>query len=359
MTQSRNNRAIISAAGSLKTQFIIDEALAAPASRRVLITTYTRENCDQISHRLQQAGGCIPPNIQVLSWFSLLMNQAARPYQSAVTGRMDYGRSLNFKPNPDMYASRKKQPLRYYFDRSGNFYRDTLADFVVEANSRTGGLVTRRLAGLFDAIYIDELQDLAGYDLDFLDLLFRSAIQVTVVGDPRQVTYTTNQSNRNKKYRGERIADWFEERATKRVCTVEARTKSWRCNQDICDWADSLYPHLPQTVSQNDARTGHDEVVCLARADVPTYVEKFQPTVLRWDRDSDTQGLPAMNFGLSKGSTFDRVLIFPPSTIVTYLISKDVSKLKAKTLAHLYVAVTRARHSVAFVVDHKYADYTP
>jgi DNA helicase II / ATP-dependent DNA helicase PcrA len=97
----------------------------------------------------------------------------------------------------------------------------------------------------------------------------------------------------------------------------------------------------------------------LAYEDVPTYVEKFQPTVLRWDRDSDTQGLQAMNFGLSKGSTFDRVLIFPPKTIVTYLISKDVSKLRPKTLAHLYVAVTRARHSVAFVVDGKYADYTP
>ena len=45
---SPSNRAIIAAAGSLKTQYVIDEALAAPVGQRVLITTYTRENCDQI-----------------------------------------------------------------------------------------------------------------------------------------------------------------------------------------------------------------------------------------------------------------------------------------------------------------------
>jgi superfamily I DNA/RNA helicase len=352
---SPDNRAVIAAAGSRKTQFIIDEALAAPPDRRILITTYTRENCDQISRRLYRANGCVPPNVQVLSWFGLLMNQAARPYQSAVTGHIDFGRSLNFKPNPNMYAS-KKQPLRYYFDRNGDFYRDALADFAVEADQRTGGRVIRRLERMYDAIYIDELQDLAGYDLDFLDLLFASALQITIVGDPRQPTYVTNQSNRNKKYRGEGIVDWVEERAEAKVCTIEQRTESWRCNQQICDWADDLYPHLPRTASRNDALTGHDEVVHLAREDIPSYMEKFQPTVLRWNRNADTQGLRAMNIGLSKGSTFDRVLIFPTTPIVNYLVSKDIAKLKAR--AHLYVAVTRARHSVAFVVDRKLATYT-
>lgn len=355
MRPSPDNLAVIAAAGSRKTQLIIDEALAAPPSRRVLITTYTRENCDQISRRLHRANGCVPPNVQVLSWFGLLMNQAARPYQSVITGRIDYGRSLNFKPNPNRYAS-KKQPLGYYFDRNGDFYRNVLADFVVEADKLSAGLVIRRLERLYDAIYVDELQDLAGSDLHFLDLLFASAIQLTLVGDPRQGTYMTNQSNTNKKYRREGVANWLDERVAADVCALEERTESWRCNQQICDWADALYPDMPRTVSRNDARTGHDEVVYLAREDVHPYMEKFQPRVLRWSRTADTQGLPAINFGQSKGSTFDRVLIFPTAPIVNYLVSKDLTKLKAR--AHLYVAVTRARHSVAFVVDRKQATYT-
>jgi hypothetical protein len=46
-------------------------------------------------------------------------------------------------------------------------------------------------------------------------------------------------------------------------------------------------------------------VVYLADGDVLIYVEKFQPTVLRWNRNADMQGLRAMNMGQSKGSTFD------------------------------------------------------
>jgi ATP-dependent exoDNAse (exonuclease V) alpha subunit len=43
--------------------------------------------------------------------------------------------------------------------------------------------------------------------------------------------------------------------------------------------------------------------------------------------------------------------------MVKYLVSKNLDKLTARS--HLYVAVTRARHSAAFVVDRKHANYTP
>jgi hypothetical protein len=55
-----------------------------------------------------------------------------------------------------------------------------------------------------------------------------------------------------------------------------------------------------------------------------------------------------MNIGASKGSTFDRVLIFPTKPMLKYLEDGDPSKLKRPEA--LYVAVTRARHGVAFVV---------
>lgn len=55
-----------------------------------------------------------------------------------------------------------------------------------------------------------------------------------------------------------------------------------------------------------------------------------------------------MNIGVAKGSTFDRVLIFPTHPMLKYLDGGDPSELKAPE--RLYVAATRARHSVAFVV---------
>jgi superfamily I DNA/RNA helicase len=79
VTPPPSNRAVIAAAGSGKTEYIIGRAPAVPAAQRVLITTYTRYNCDQIFGRIQTANGCKPPHVSVRGWFSFLMNQAARP----------------------------------------------------------------------------------------------------------------------------------------------------------------------------------------------------------------------------------------------------------------------------------------
>jgi ATP-dependent DNA helicase UvrD/PcrA len=349
---SPSNRAVIAAAGSGKTEYIIGRALEVPTSQRVLITTYTRYNCDQIFGRIQTANGCTPPHVCVQGWFSFLINQAARPYQSSVTGEIDFVKALNLKANRPQGIARANW-RNYYFDPNGDFRPEGVSEFACQANEATGGRVIRRLEALYDEIYIDEFQDLAGYDLEFLDLLFASKIRVTAVGDPRQHTYRTNRSRKNKQYKGHTMLDWLERRAG--TCEIEHRTESWRCNQAICDWADALYPELPKTTSRNQARTGHDEVVLLAQDDVPVYREKFNPTILRWNRKTNTLGLPAMNIGVSKGSTFDRVLIFPTKPMLQYIKSGDPDALAARE--HLYVAVTRARHSVAFVVSRKEANY--
>jgi len=61
-----------------------------------------------------------------------------------------------------------------------------------------------------------------------------------------------------------------------------------------------------------------------------------------------------MNYGESKGSTFDRVLIYPTEDIVDYLRTGNLEYIQAfHTRAKLYVAVTRARYSVAFVLDYE------
>ena len=354
MTPSPNNCAIIAAAGSRKTQFIIEAARDALSDRRMLITTFTIANCNQIRDRLQQAAGCVPPNVSVHGWFSFLINQAARPYQSALTGQIDYARSLNFQANrpPKIGPARWRH---YYFDGSRNFRPEGVAEFACRANEATGGQVIQRLEMLYDEIYVDELQDLAGWDLNFLDLLFASNIEVTAVGDPRQHTYATNRARTNKQYRGHAMMKWLAKR--EQICPVKERAKSWRCNQEICDWADDLYPTFPRTTSLNDKRTGHDGITYITPSEVPAYVEAYQPEILRWDKTVDTYGLPAKNMRASKGCTFDRVLIFLPGTLRKYLEleHRDPSTLKPLTLATLYVAVTRARYSVAFVVDTKTA----
>jgi DNA helicase-2/ATP-dependent DNA helicase PcrA len=61
-----------------------------------------------------------------------------------------------------------------------------------------------------------------------------------------------------------------------------------------------------------------------------------------------------INFGAAKGMTFDRVLIFPHGPLKKFLSTGDIGDVQ-KSIAKTYVAVTRARKSVAFVVKNNVA----
>jgi superfamily I DNA/RNA helicase len=342
--QSPSNLAVIAAAGSRKTQHIIDRVLA-DTTKRVLVTTYTNENLQQIVSRLSAGTGMLPNHVKVMGWFTFLLNECARPYQSFVLGETGLMEGLNFLGQRSRYIPRSSVK-RYYLDSGNAMYRDGVSAFAHEANRLSKGLVVNRLADMYDHIYVDEVQDLAGYDLELLEFLMKSPIAVTVVGDPRQATFVTNNASKNKKYKGSGIVDWLSERST--LCNVENRTESYRCNQAICDFADGLYPELARTISKNMETTGHDGIFPVRKSEVRAYVERYSPVVLRWDKRADTQALDAMNMGASKGSTFDRVLIFPTQPMIKYLNTLDPSQ--AGDRAKLYVAVTRAKYSAAFVV---------
>lgn len=339
---SPRHRAIIAAAGSGKTETVIDEALGIE-HERVAIVTFTNENQRQIVARIERKMGYMPAHISVLGWFSLLINHGVRPYQSVLTGEIDQIRALNFIGKPFMYTP--KSSTAYYLDSNNDLYRDKLADLACRLDDETGGKVTGRLASAYGHIYVDEFQDLVGYDLDFLERLMRSDSTLTLVGDPRQHTFATNNNPRNKKYRGAGMVKWVEER--KALCRLEPRQESFRCSQELCDFADALFPDLPPTISLNESPTDHRGVSVIPRSEVAAYVERWAPTILRDNRSLGTLGFPAINIGVSKGSTFDRVLIFPTKTMLKYVKDRNLAAFASKD--RLYVAVTRARHSAVFV----------
>lgn len=344
MSSHKNNTAILAAAGSRKTECVVEAALA-ETHGRVLITTYTDENQRHIVRRIEQKVGVVPKHITVMGWFTFLITQCVKPYQRALTGQPFLIGGLNFSGRKNLYTP--KSDLRYFLDRQSDLYRDGVSDFSVQINRRTKGSVIERLERIYSHIFIDEVQDLVGYDLDVLDFLLSSGVSLTVVGDPRQYTFATNRSPRNSKYRGAGLVEWFREREDR--CTLETRDCSFRCNQDICDFADCVFPELPRTKSRDVPATGHDGVFTVPEGLLTHYLQDRGPvTVLRQDKNADTRGLPATNIGVAKGSTHDRVVIFPTKPMLKFLEDGYASKLKAPE--RLYVAVTRARFSVAFVV---------
>lgn len=339
------NNVIIASAGSRKTTSIIEDTLD-NTDKRILITTYTNENLDQITSYIVDKKGCIPSNITVLSWFSFLLRDGVRPYQNYLLIQ-ERVKSIDYDSKPNLYTPREDQD--YYINAEGNIYRDRVSDFVCHCNIACGGLIINRLQDVYDLIYIDEVQDLSGWDQDFVESIMRSSSIITLVGDPRQATYSTNNSRKNRAHHGNKMIHWVEDLSKKGLCCVIEKNECYRCNQHICDFADELYPDLKRTKSFNTDTTGHDGVFFIKFDDVMDYVARFNPKVLRWDKRANTMNLPALNFGASKGLTFDRVLIFPTNPIKKYIKTKDISQ--AGDISKLYVAITRAKFSVAFVID--------
>lgn len=340
------NRVIVACAGGGKTTCIIERALA-QRDKRVLLTTYTNENLFEIRKKIIYLKGFVPENLTINSWYTMLLRDFVRPYQKILLPEAHI-RSVDFVSTPPRFTSRDGNPKGYYLNKNNDIYCDRVSDFVFHCNNQSKGLIIKRLEQIYGQIYVDEMQDLAGWDLDVVELLIESSISITMVGDPRQNTFQTNNSLKNK---GITFQGWVEKLKTDKDCIEEQRTECYRSNQTICNFADELYPEYPRTLSLSQDHTGHDGVFFIPAKEIHSYFEEYKPQILRHSIRSNTYGHEALNFGLSKGKTFDRVLIVPTQPIKEYLQSKDPSVLKPKSKSLLYVAITRAKFSVAFITD--------
>lgn len=84
----------------------------------------------------------------------------------------------------------------------------------------------------------------------------------------------------------------------------------------------------------------------------PKYLEKYLPMQLRDKVNVPVDDrFPSMNFGNSKGLTFPRVLIYPTKPMMEWA-KNNQSDLASQSRSKLYVAVTRAKYSVALVYDY-------
>lgn len=369
------NRLIIAAAGSGKTTTLVEEALK-QESGKVLITTYTQANEVEIRKIFIKINKCIPENVTVQTWFSFLLKHGVRPFQGVLFDKKIKGLILvNSKSGLKAYRSqcqdckqkkvvfanclKCKDPIyfsekefeQHYFTKELKIYSDKLSKFVYRCNEKSNGNVIDRISRIYSHIFIDEVQDLAGYDLELLKLFFNCNSSVLLVGDPRQGTYSTNSAPKNRQFKKAKIVNFFSDNIDNLYKNDTCLMTNRRCNKPICDLSNKLFPKFPATTSGNQDVTEHSGVFFIKQQDVEKYLQKFQPVQLRDSiRTRVNENYKVMNFGESKGLSFDRVLIYPTKPLLGWL--KDNSAELADTSrSKFYVAITRARHSVAIVND--------
>jgi DNA helicase-2/ATP-dependent DNA helicase PcrA len=360
---------LIASAGAGKSERIAKEALERAANgRKVLLLTYTINNQFELVRAICRINKFQPETIVVKGWFSFLLDDMIRPYQRCILDQRVSGITFDSR-NPHLLEGKtfhikgRTEKIgdhwnpRHYVTRDNHAHTYYLAKLATRIHEQTGGKPARRLAEIYDAIFIDEIQDLVGWDFAVVRAILGTSIaELDCVGDFRQSIYETSETSKKP----QTIAEKFAEFAAMGFATKDLAI-SWRCIQSICDLADRLHasdglysPTKSQVTVVPPEHADHQGIFAVPASRLKEYLEKYNPVILRRNRQTEEElcdGRAAYNFGESKGMGFERVLIIPPDPHAKFLCGDTTAFKKAKTdesRNKLYVAITRAKYSVAF-----------
>lgn len=335
----------ISAAGAGKTYQICHEAISEANEKRALLVTYTNKGVQSIKHELAKMNdGVLPAKVDVLSWYQFLLREMIKPYQT-IYYKINQIRSIDFSEYSGINF--RSGNSRFINDHS-DVLSNEASKLALKINQDTKGLSIKRLADIYSHIFFDEFQDLSGYDLNLIEAFIDYPdISITMVGDGKQATFSTNRNSKNKKFQKNNIWRFFYDGYRNGRITIERNPASRRFNSEICDFANKVYSDSNPITTSMSETTNHDGVYFIKKEDIEKYCAIFQPVILRYDQRTDTMGWRAINYGECKGMTFDRSLIFPNQTFLKFLNKGIPLKAPEK----YYVAVTRARYSICFVVE--------
>ena len=160
-----DRKVIFAVAGAGKTSEIINDL---NRTQRALIVTYTKENRNNILQRINAKFHCLPDNIVCLTYFSFIYEWGVKPFELRALQKVIDG--IDFEGTAP--RGLKKSDLNYYTIGT-RILHYRLYNFI-KWQGLTEKLINR-LKYFFDCIYIDEVQDFAGGDFDFIMDLARSS----------------------------------------------------------------------------------------------------------------------------------------------------------------------------------------
>lgn len=378
----RENCCFVAVAGSGKTTHLVEMGYRRLQELKdgdrylgkLAYVTFTTNNQDNLLNRLRCKIG-MSSSIVVLGWYQFLLKNFISPYKRDVIERL-YGTNVSVSyvtpriykgPDGKNRPAYKKGDLEgKYLDSVGNIYKDHIAEFAFECIHKNKASLQKYLPEVYDTIYIDEAQDLSGYDFEILKFLIKEVhLTIVVAGDPKQTTYTTANTRKNK---GITFDAYFEKKVntSKVYIAIDRDTliSTHRCIEPISALASRLYP--------NPSTTTCSCIECEKRRDMFThrlrglylvqekliheFLRETEAAVLRWDkRDKYTKGLSnAYNMGEVKGLEFDAVLISPTEKMLDVIRKQRIGDSDI-ILAKLYVAVTRPRYILGLIVPNSFS----
>tara|TARA_Y100001936_G_C16062767_1_gene665214 strand:- start:63 stop:1094 length:1032 start_codon:yes stop_codon:yes gene_type:complete len=334
-----DKKLILSVAGSGKTTLIISQL---NVDSKALILTYTENNYLNLRKRVIQKFGFLPNGIKIFKYFTFLYSFCYRPFLHNKIKAKGY-----YWDSPPQFTTRLKRcDLRYYLDKSKRLYHNRLVRLLEEYKLFDD--INHRIKKYFDSVYVDEVQDFAGHDFNFLISMINSETNLMFVGDFFQHTFDTSRDgnvncNLYKDY------EKYIEKFIKAGVDIDKVTlnRSYRCCKSICEFvsANLKIGFESHREDESTIRLVEDEQEMLGILSDGSIIKLFYQNHANFNCYS-------LNWGSSKGlDHFSNVCIVLNGKTFELFMNGKLENLNPQTRNKLYVACSRARGNIYFVEE--------
>lgn len=329
---------IFAVAGSGKTSHLVANL---DEEQRFLIVTYTELNHENLRRKIIQRFGYFPANITLYTYFRFLHGFCYRPFLRSEKNTK--GVTFELPPPSHRY---KLTDDRYFMTLSRRLYANRLAKFI-DQSSLTGAVVSR-MEKYFDTFFVDEVQDFAGHDFNFLMAISAAKLNVTFVGDFYQHTFETS---RDRNVNAHLHDDYTAYKARFKVFKLNVDTdslkKSRRCSKSVCEFITEKIgiPIEAHDERESIIRFENDPALVNALYENPGTVKLFY-------QEHHTYACYSQNWGASKGvDRYQDVCVVLNPVNVNAWQRGSFRDINARTRNKLYVACSRARGNLTFVPE--------
>ncbi|MCX9115988.1 AAA family ATPase [Providencia rettgeri] len=334
-----DKQVIFAVAGSGKTETIIRDI---DLDSRCLIITYTIPNSVNIKERIIKKLKTIPKGVKVYTFFGFLYSFCYKPIIKPdiyIKGVFWTESARNFT------KGKNKNDHAYYIDKYSNVFSSRFSMLMVELKYIEE--ITDRIEKYFDHLLIDEVQDIAANDFNFICEISKNIkIKQSFVGDFYQHTFDSSKdgmTNKNLHANYEK----YKLRFKKLGLNIDTKSlfASWRCSPSICSFITEKLK-----IEMKSHRQDVTNVIYIDDLDKVEEIYTNNSIVKLFYRECYKYKGNTENWGKSKGlDCYIDVCVVLNDTTLKHFLSDSLHELTPDTKNKLYVACTRAKRHLYFV----------
>jgi DNA helicase-2/ATP-dependent DNA helicase PcrA len=245
-------------------------------------------------------------------------------------------------PNSNRFAKKDDR----YISSGNRLYSNRIPKFLEEKAVLSD--INNRLSKYFKSLYIDEIQDFAGHDFNFLKSISKSTINILMVGDFYQHTFDTSRDGGVNKSLHDDFTK-YQKKFTEMGLTLDTNTlnKSHRCSPSICNFITDRIG-----ISIDSHRTDEVEIhIIETKHDAQSILENNEIVKLFYQKHY-TYNCHSRNWGDCKGEDkYNKVCVVLNKTTHEHFVKSKLRELPPQTRNKLYVACSRAKSDLYFLPE--------